>query len=341
MNKMNLEEWKAIVINKMGLITPMSAAEICRKHNGVQAQFQSYADEGFRSRMSKADFNSDWSKDIVRQWSIRGTVHAYLKEEIPLYLHEGRTYFRPNLHMPSRDGKVSSKEKSHFAKVILDSLKSGNKDRDELKAVCRKNGLDTEKEKSLFNAWGGIIASLISEGMIYQEYGRRSFGLLDSYEPMNKESAELEIAKRYFSGFGPVSLADARYYFKENKAVIEDRMKKLDLNTVDVNGNTRFYFGELSAPPDIPEILFIAGFDAILLAFEKRENPFFDPKHIRDIYTMTGILKPTVMLNGTLVATWRKEKGSIYIKPFAKLKASDKKKISSKAAEEYNQVYFE
>ncbi len=338
---MNVEEWKAIVLNKMGFTAPISVRDICRKHNGIQAQFQTYADEGFKSRIERCEFEGDWSRELVRQWSIRGTVHAYLKEEIPLYLYQGRNYCKPNLHLPSRDGIVSAQEKAYYAKIILTALESGNKEREELKLLCRENGLGDNKEKVLFNAWGGIIASLVSEGLIYQEYGRRAFGLLKEYIPLDKETAELEIARRYFSGFGPVTLQDARYYFKENKSTIENWMKKLDLKEVEVGGSLRYYCGELPNTVDIPEVLFVAGFDSLLLAFEKCENPFFDPKYIRDIYTMTGILKPTVMLNGRLVATWRKEKDKCFIKPFMKLKSCEIKSIGKIAAREYSDVIFE
>lgn len=214
-DNIGIDEWKAIVLKKMGLVEHISVDKICRSQNGVQAQFQTYADEAFRSRLSEKDFAGDWSKDLVRQWSIRGTVHAYLKEEIGLYLYEGKNYFKPSMSIQNRDGKISLREKKYYGDVILDSLKNGNKDREELKRICREAGLNEDKEKSLFNAWGGIIASLVSEGLIFQEYGRRRFGLLEDYKPMDRESAEVEIARRYFSGFGPVSLADARYYFKE------------------------------------------------------------------------------------------------------------------------------
>lgn len=338
---MQTTEWKAIVLHKMGLIHPMSAHDICRQHNGVQAQFQSYADEGFKSRMTRDEYSGEWSSSLVRQWSIRGTLHAYLKEEIPLYLYEGRNYCKPSLHLPTRDGKISAEEKQYYAQAILESLQSGNRERDELKQICRELGMTTEQEKSLFNAWGGVIATLVSEGLIYQEYGRNVFGLLDDYQPWRKEVAELEIARRYFSGMGPVSLADARYYFKENKSLIESWMKQLDLNTVEVNGETRFYYGELPEPTAIPDVLLIAGFDALLLAFEKRANPFFDAKYIRDIYTMTGIIKPTVMLRGELVATWRKEKGMIYLKPFKELNQADMRHIVSYIEGQHGPVLLE
>lgn len=337
---MKLTDWKAIVLKKMGFIEPMTAYEICKQHNGVQAQFKSYADMGFWTRMDDSEFSKQWNFDLVRQWSIRGTMHAYLKEEIPLYLYEGRNYLKPNLHLPSREGKISVKEKKYYWDLILEALQSGNKSRDDLKKICRENKLSKEKEKLLFDSWGGIIASLTSVGKIYQEYESPCFGLLENYTPWNKEDAELEIARRYFSGFGPVSLNDARYYFKENKNIIESWMKKLDLKTVEVEGTIRYYLGELEMR-EIPEVLFVAGFDALLLALEKKENPFFNPKYIRNIYTLTGIIKPTVMLNGELVATWRKEKDKIYISPFVAIKKVDKKRIESKGLEKFSQVLFE
>jgi len=335
--------WKATVLKKMGFIEPMTVDQICKQHNGVQAQIRSYADVGFLTRMRTEEFSKPWSFDLVRQWSIRGTVHAYLKEEIPLYLYEGRNYFKPSLHMPSRDGKISAKENGFYGDLILEALQSGHKSRDELKQVCRKEGLSKELEASLFHSWGGITASLISVGKIYQEYGQQYFGLLESYEPWDKEKAELEIARRYFSGFGPVSLADARYYFKENKGLIESWMKKLNLKTVEVEGTTRYYLGELEEG-DIPPILFIAGFDALLLAFEKKENPFFDPKYLRDIYTLTGIVKPVIMLNGEWAATWRKEKNKIYVHPFKKLRKKDISLIECEGTmrfQEISEVLFE
>lgn len=334
---MEITDWKALVLKKMGFIEPMTAYQICKQHNGVQAQVQSYADAGFLTRMTIEEFSEPWRLDLVRQWSVRGTIHAYLKEEIPLYLYEGRNYLKPNLHLPSRDGKISADEKDYYGSLILEALQSGHKSREELKEVCRGERLSKEKESSLFDSWGGIIASLISVGKIYQEYGQQYFGLLKNYVPWSKEEAELEIARRYFFGFGPVSLADARYYFKENKGLIESWMKKLDLKTVEVEGTTRYYLGELEAG-DIPEIIFVAGFDALLLAFEKKDNPFFDPKHIRDIYTLTGIVKPVIMINGELVATWRKDKDKIYVCPFKDLSKKAMRLIECVGVEKFQEV---
>ena len=128
-------DWKAVVLKKMGLTEPMTARQICKQHNGVQAQFNSYADMGFMTRMSTEEYSKPWSSDLVRQWSIRGTVHAYLKEEIPLYLYKGRNYFKPDMHLPARDGMISAKEKGYYGDLIQEALQSGHKSREELKEI--------------------------------------------------------------------------------------------------------------------------------------------------------------------------------------------------------------
>jgi hypothetical protein len=174
---------------------------------------------------------------------------------------------------------------------------------------------------------------MVERGEIYQEYGAKRFHLLKDFRPLPKREAELEIARRYFSGFGPVSLADARYYFKEKKATVLDWMKQLDLKTIQVAGEERFYLGDLEEA-ELPDCLFIAGFDQLLLGYEKKANPFFDPKHIRQIYTLTGIIKPTVFYKGRLVATWKRDKKDIILDVFEDLTSSERKEL-----EAYKQAY--
>lgn len=332
---MDQETWKGIVLNKQGLLKGQSVEKICQNLNGLQAQFQPYAHIGFQNRMTEKEFQqAEWQEKLTRQWSIRRTIHAYLKSEIPLYIHEGRMADPAYLQTEWRDG-LRPETKQRFHQVILESLSQGALTRDQIKELCRAEKIDLEDEKRIFNAWGGLLRYMVERGEIHQEYGAKRFHLLKDFQPLPKEEAELEIARRYFSGFGPVSLADARYYFKENKATVLDWMKQLDLKTIQVTGEERFYLGDLEEA-NLPECLFIAGFDQLLLGYEKKANPFFDPKYIRQIYTLTGIIKPTVFYKGRLVATWRRDKKNIVLDIFEDLSSSDLKDL-----EGYKQTYQE
>ncbi|NQK58353.1 hypothetical protein HO481_08895 [Streptococcus suis] len=332
---MHHDTWKGIILQKQGLLKPLSVQQICQNLNGLQAQFQPYVHVGFRNRMTVEDFyEGSWQEDLTRQWSIRRTVHAYLKSEISLYIHEGRLASTDYLKIEGRDG-FSPQTKQKYHQLILEALEQGPMTREELKSLCRSEKMTLEEEKQVFNAWGGLFRYMVERGEVYQEYGAKRFHRLIDFQPLSQEKAELEIARRYFAGFGPVSLADARYYFKENKSTVLNWMEQLDLKTVEVAGEERFYLGELEEAV-LPDCLFIAGFDQLLLGYEKKANPFFDPKHIRQIYTLTGIVKPVVFYKGRLVATWRRDKGRIELSILEKLTSREQKEL-----ENYRQDYEE
>ncbi|WP_044777264.1 DNA glycosylase AlkZ-like family protein, partial [Streptococcus suis] len=109
--------------------------------------------------------------------------------------------------------------------------------------------------------------------------------------------------------------------------------EQLDLKTVEVAGEERFYLGELEEAA-LPDCLFIAGFDQLLLGYEKKANPFFNPKYIRNIYTLTGIVKPVVFYKGRLVATWKRDKGTILLDIFEDITQQEEKELNH-----YRQMY--
>ncbi|HEL2555836.1 TPA: winged helix DNA-binding domain-containing protein [Streptococcus suis] len=330
---MHHDTWKGIILQKQGLLKPQSVQQICQNLNGLQAQFQPYVHIGFRNRMTADDFHEgSWQEELTRQWSIRRTVHAYLKSEIPLYIHEGRLASTDYLKTEGRDSfSLQTKQKYH--QLILEALEQGSMTREELKALCRGEKMTQEEEKLVFNAWGGLFRYMVERGEVYQEYGAKRFHRLTDFQPLSREKAELEIARRYFAGFGPVSLADARYYFKENKSTVLKWMEQLDLKTVEVAGEGRFYLGELEEA-ELPDCLFVAGFDQLLLGYEKKANPFFNPKYIRNIYTLTGIVKPVVFYKGRFVATWKRDKGTILLDIFEDITQQEEKELNH-----YRQMY--
>ncbi|WP_323680540.1 DNA glycosylase AlkZ-like family protein [Streptococcus suis] len=251
---------------------------------------------------------------------------------MPLYIHEGRLASTEYLKTEGWDG-FSPQTKQKYHQLILEALEQGPMTREALKVLCRGEKMTQEEEKLVFNAWGGLFRYMVERGEVYQEYGAKRFHRLTDFQPLSREKAELEIARRYFSGFGPVSLADARYYFKENKSTVLKWMKQLDLKTLEVAGEERFYLGELEEA-ELPDCLFVAGFDQLLLGYEKKANPFFNPKYIRNIYTLTGIVKPVVFYKGRFVATWKRDKGTILLDIFEDITQQEEKEL-----DHYRQMY--
>lgn len=74
----------------------------------------------------------------------------------------------------------------------------------------------------------------------------------------------------------------------------------------------------------------------MLLAYKKKANPFFNPKYIRNIYTLTGIVKPVVFYKGRFVTTWKRDKGTILLDVFEDISQQEKKEL-----EDFRQMYEE
>ena len=153
--------------------TGATYSAICSRNlqnlNGLQAQFQPYVHIGFRNRMTAEDFQEgSWQEELTRQWSIRRTVHAYLKSEIPLYIHEGRLASTDYLKTEGRDG-FSSQTKQKYHQLILEAFEQGPMTREDLKDLCRGEKMTQEEEKLVFNAWGGLLRYMVERGEIYNE----------------------------------------------------------------------------------------------------------------------------------------------------------------------------
>ena len=71
----------------------------------------------------------------------------------------------------------------------------------------------------------------------------------------------------------------------------------------------------------------------MLLAYKKKANPFFNPKNIQQIYTLTGIVKPVVFYKRRFVATWKRDKGTMLLDIFEDISQQVKKEL-----EDYRQM---
>ncbi len=82
----------------------------------------------------------------------------------------------------------------------------------------------------------------------------------------------------------------------------------------------------------MPKCLFLAGFDPLLLGYEKKESLFLQPAHLRRVFNLAGIVMPTVLLRGQIVGKWKKKNRKLEVTLFASVSLADRKGIEAKAA---------
>ena len=317
---MEQEELKLLRLRGQRLLEPATAHTVVRDLCGLQAQFLSHAIHGLRLRSGSKELDG-----LVKSWTLRGTMHMFTQEDLPLFLYEGRKRtLRPQDTMES-DNRIGKERKRYFADLIISSVESGIETREALKAACMAAGMTEMEGESLFDPWGGVIRALCEAGFLcHKVQEKKAYMLCPPFEPMEREQAELELAGRYFASYGPASLKDAAYFFGTTQKQVKYCLSRLPAETTTCEGNTLFFVPkEKPVSVGIPKCMFLAGFDPLMLGYDKRENPFLPQRYIRNVFSSAGIVMPAVLLHGRVVGKWKSKGKTIEVTLFEAVSQRD------------------
>ena len=323
---MTLEEIKLRRLTGQHLLAPSDTQTVAKDLCGVQAQFLSHALHGLSIRCDEV--NTD---GLIKSWTNRGTMHLFSADDLPLFLHDGRTHFLRPMDTLESDAYISADRKAYFADMIVDAVARGVDERESLKAVCEKAGMTESESQSLFNPWGGTILALCEIGRIcHKVQEKKAYQLCPAFEPMAEEPARIELARRYFTHFGPTTIKDAAYFFGTTQTKVKSWLKQLPITKTLLDGKSYLYIDNGLPTGILPDCLFLAGFDQLMLGYEKTESLFLPREHMRDIFNLAGIVRPAILVNGTVVGWWNLRNCKLKISLFA---PADQKPISDAATE--------
>ena len=310
---MTSEEIKLRRLAGQHLLASADTQTVIKDLCGVQAQFLSHALHGLSIRCDEV--NTD---GLVKNWTNRGTMHLFSVDDLPLFLHEGRTHFLRPVDTLESNAYISAERKAYFADLIVDAVTQGVDEREALKAVCEKAGMTESESQSLFDPWGGTIRALCEAGRIcHKVQERKAYQLCPTFEPMAEEPARLELARRYFTHFGPATVKDAAYFFGTTQAKVKSWLKQLPVMETSLDGKSYFYIDNGLPTGELPGCLFLAGFDQLMLGYEKTESLFMPREHMRDIFMLAGIVRPAILANGTVVGWWNLKNRKLKITLFS------------------------
>ena len=328
---MTAEEIKLRRLAGQHLLTSADTQTVVKDLCGVQAQFLGHALHGLSIRCSEVS-----TEGLVKSWTNRGTMHLFSVDDLPLFLHEGRTHFLRPVDTLASDAYIHAERKSHFADLIVEAIARGIDERESLKGVCEKAGMTESESRSLFDPWGGTIRALCEAGRIcHKVQEKKAYQLCPTFQPMAEEPACIELARRYFAHYGPATVKDAAYFFGTTQTKIKSRMKQLPLSVTTLDGRTYFYIDTGTPTAQLPSCLFLAGFDQLMLGYEKTESLFLPGAHMREIFNLAGIVRPAILVNGTAVGWWNLKNRKLKITLFA---PADERLISETASRLWGDV---
>lgn len=336
---MDLEEIKLRQLSGQFLLTPAGTEEAARGLLGIQAQFFRHAMHALclRSR----DFSPALVQEtLIKTWTLRGTVHLVPLEDLPLHLN-GDTYRKNEWSSPSfwnqrSDWALTPARQEALSAFLLQTLAAGPLPRDELKARCRTWGMTPEEEKSMFHPWGGGIRELCERGFLhYRAQEEKVLCLSPEVTPLPRDQAMQALAARYFAHYGPATVHDAMYFFHTSARQVRAWLDMLPVRESRIGG-TCYYDLCVQASPnsELPVCLFLGGFDPLLLGYEKKESLYLRPEHLRSVFSLSGIVRPTCLLRGQIVGVWKKEGKKLLLSPFHPIDPTDRRLIRDAAAQQ-------
>lgn len=336
---MTREEIKLRHLTNQYLITPTDKLTAVRDLCGVQSQFLVNALHALKIRCSDYD-ETTVSVGLVKNWSVRGTVHVFAESDLPLFIRcdDGKNYLRNEWDgyrfWNNRDcWALSPERQAYLSEVILHALADAPRTREELKVICRENGMTYPEETCMFEPWGGGVRELCGRGfMNYVVQEKKAFCLAPPFAPMRDGEALPEIARRYFANFGPATVHDAMYFLGAKQSEVKAWMEKLPLQSTTCEGKTYYYIPNgKTYDGNIPDCLFLAGFDQLMLGYQKKESLYLAPEHLRGIFNLAGIVMPAVLLRGNVVGRWKKKGRKLVLTLFSPLSARDRGILEDKA----------
>lgn len=261
-----------------------------------------------------------WKTRLTKTWLYRGTLHGVAYEDLRelLALSAGER----------KDGYFAWLSKAHgadtirgIADEIIRLMEDGVYSRTEFRRIFADlyapNVID-----DVFSSWGGVFVYLARRGKVaFKNMTSRDFDLI-SAEPRESFSEVLpKLLRRYFTAYGPATLADAAYFFgisKEDMAELSqvpiDDLCRLEL------GRKTYYYGESSDMCGdicgIPELTLLSGFDPLIVSYTP-ENRFSLPQEYKSkVILKSGICLPTVAVNGKVAGVWNIKKNEPIVEFF-------------------------
>lgn len=344
---MNLEELKIRRLTNQHLLAPADKMTVVRDLCGVQAQFFPNAVHSIKIRCTDLD-EGTFGCGLVKNWSVRGTVHVFAESDLPLFVrcNNGESYRKNEWggYTFWNDGRrvwaLTPERQKYFSDIIVSAVSERPYTRDELKELCRSYGMNEDEEASMFEAWGGGIRELCERGfMHYVVQEKKAYVASPEFNPIPEEEAKLEIARRYFKNMGPATIHDAAYYTGAKQSEIKGWLTDLPVEAFDLEGKTYYYIPNGKAyNKEIPPCIFLAGFDQLMLAYQKKESIFLPQEHLRGIFNLAGIVMPPILLYGRVVGKWKRKNRSLTFTLFESVTPDEKRIICNTAEETFGEI---
>jgi hypothetical protein len=265
-------------------------------------------------------------------WLNRGTLQLVRSEDYP-WLHAVTS--PPLLNESARrlgvEGITAEVGERAIATIERALADEGPRTRAQLRELLEGEGLPTAHNSLSHLCFrAGVLGILVRGPMAGKQHAYvLARDWLGDPEPVDRDRALAELARRYLAGHAPagdrdlarwagVPLRDARAGLGAIAAELEEREDGL------------LQLAGQSLERELPPPRLLGAFDPVLLGWTSRLD--ITGRHT-ELITVNGLFRPFAMVGGRAVAIWRLAKGRVAIEPLGRIAKKDRAVLDADAVD--------
>lgn len=261
-------------------------------------------------------------RSLLITWLNRGTLHLVRSEDYPML----QAVTTPPLLTGSarrlvQEGVPPEAAERGVAAIERSLADEGPLTVDQLRERVAAAGVRLEGQALYHLLFRASLDGLIVRGPMIE--GKHAYVLVHDWlgepQPVDRDRALAELARRYLAGHGPASDRDLARW-----AGLPLRDARAGLSAISASldelGDGLVDLRDRPEAAELPPPRLLGPFDPLLLGWASRE--FVIGPHLQ-LVTVNGIFRPFALVKGRAAASWSMPAGEVVIEPFGRLAKAD------------------
>lgn len=313
------------------------AADVAGRLLAVQGQDPRGARLAIRARsegLTAADVDRALSdeRSLLITWLNRGTLHLVRSEDYPWLQALTTPPLLTSCKRRLRQEGVAPQQGEKAVETIERSLaKEGPLTRHQLRERLDSAGVPTAGQALIHLLFLAAVRGVVVRGpMVGKDHAYVLVSdWLDRAQPVDRDVAVAELARRYLVGHAP---ADDRDLARWAGLPLRDARAGLAAIASELIERDDGLVHLAKHPPvaEVPGPRLLGAFDPLLLGWTSRERILGPHTHL---VTLNGIFKPFAMVKGRAVGTWKLNRGRVTIEPLGKVSKAATAALAADAAD--------
>jgi hypothetical protein len=322
---------------------------ICRDVCGVQAQILSAAQLQLwaRNHAITPEAVSDAllkTRSLVKTSLMRQTLHLVPADEFPLYIAAHKNTLVQRVLTRMEKFKVTREEAEGMSAMILDVLNAGPASRITIAAALRPK-VSKRMRAWMDESWS-VVRLPIAEGNICYGPGEgnqatfiRTGHWLPAFRPVDEQTAQKELFRKYLRAYGPATLDDFAHWsgifrteLRALRPLLNAELQEYDDLLVLREDVQALQSGEVEPQ----SVHLLPYFDVYLLAHRLKEH-FLKAQFYKRVFRDQAWISPVVLINGQIAGVWSyklsRREIVVEVELFSKIPRNVRTQIANRAEE--------